>query len=89
MGRPVGFVTDRHPKVARELDVEVLEVRKAQETLQLRLPDGRVVEAWLPEELAELANSGARTTAFLSEDDTVLGWFLPEHNIGARQDEPD
>jgi hypothetical protein len=69
-----------------EVEAEIVELRTGDEEVVLRLPDGRDLEAWLPEELVEAAHSSARVDVYLSEGDRLVGWFLPEHNIGVLQE---
>jgi hypothetical protein len=48
----------------------------------LRLEDGSEQQLSAPEEMSELLRPGLRVILYHGPDDELLGWYLPEHEIG-------
>lgn len=78
-----------HEKVRREVDAEVLAIWKGTEKVLLSVPaEGATFEAWAPRHIARHLSPGVTVRLFLGDEDSVVGWYLPDANRGVREDLP-
>jgi hypothetical protein len=50
--------------------------------MRLRLEDDSERQVSAPEEMSELLRPGLRVVLYYRPSGELLGWYLPEHNVG-------
>lgn len=50
--------------------------------VRIRLGDGSERQLSAPEEISELLRPGLRVVLYHGPNSELLGWYLPEHNVG-------
>ena len=77
-------------KVTRSAEAEVVAVWIGSEKVLLReLATQKSFEATAPPEVARYLHVGVRVTIYRDGEDRIVGWYLPDEKLGAREDLPD